>query len=74
MTKDKLVKFNHKASYYRLKKCAISFAILLGASISVAVPISITLGNVKAKEDDTSITTSQDEITTSSEEILNYEY
>ncbi len=39
--KDKLVKTHHKASYYRLKRFATSFVLLLGLAVVVAVPVTI---------------------------------
>lgn len=39
--KDKLIKTNRKAGYYRFKKIATSFAISLGIFVVVAVPLSI---------------------------------
>lgn len=64
MTKDKLVKFNHKAPYYRLRKFSISFAAFLGLSVSVALPVSIELANAKAEnphaQENTSENTSEE--------------
>lgn len=39
--KDKLVKTHHKASYYKLKRFATSFVLLLGLAVVVAVPVTI---------------------------------
>ncbi len=39
--KDKLVKTHHKANYYRLKRFATSFVLLLGLVVAVAVPVTI---------------------------------
>lgn len=39
--KDKLIKTNHKASYYRLRRFATSFALVLGLVAIVAVPVTI---------------------------------
>lgn len=49
MTKDKLVKFNRKATYYRVRKLSISFAAFLGLSVCVALPISIQIANANAE-------------------------
>lgn len=60
--KDKLVKTHHKASYYRLKRFATSFVLLLGLAVVVAVPVTIKAAsdlldkqnNVGAEIDDSS--------------------
>lgn len=39
--KDKLIKTNHKAGYYRFKKFATSFALSLGLVVVVAIPLTI---------------------------------
>lgn len=49
MTKGKLVKFNRKATYYRVRKLSISFAAFLGLSVCVALPISIQIANANAE-------------------------
>lgn len=39
--KDKLVKFNKKAMYYRTKKLFFSFLVILGMGMSVAIPLAV---------------------------------
>ena len=39
--KDKLVKFNKKAMYYRTKKLFFSFLMILGMGMSVAIPLAV---------------------------------
>lgn len=69
MVKDKLVKTNHKAAFYRLRKCAILSACFLFGAVAIALPVSLTLNNqdkttVRAEEP------SEIEETTSSEELI----
>ena len=40
--KDKLVKFNHKGMYYRMRKLGIVFLALISIGTVVAVPTYIT--------------------------------
>ena len=40
--KDKLVKFNHKGMYYRMRKLGIVFLALISVGTIVAVPTYIT--------------------------------
>ena len=40
--KDKLVKFNHKGMYYRMRKLGILFLALISIGTIVAVPTYIT--------------------------------
>ena len=40
--KDKLVKFNHKGMYYRMRKLGIVFLALISIGTIVAVPTYIT--------------------------------
>ena len=40
--KDKLVKFNHKGAYYRMRKLGIVFLALISIGTIVAVPTYIT--------------------------------
>ena len=47
--KDKLVKYHHKAVYFYFKKVGICFSIFAGASILVAVPVSIA-ATIRANE------------------------
>lgn len=39
--RDKLIKFNRKAPYYVMKKCAISFSVLVAFAVTIAVPVSL---------------------------------
>lgn len=48
--KDKLVKFNHKATYYRMRKIGVAFAFVSAFSLSVVLPVSVSLVN-SAKAD-----------------------
>ena len=69
MVKDKLVKTNHKAAFYRLRKCAILSACFLFGAVAIALPVSLTLNDqdkttVRAEEP------SEIEETTSSEELI----
>lgn len=48
--KDKLVKFNHKATYYRMRKIGVAFAFVSAFSLSVVLPVSVSLVNA-AKAD-----------------------
>ena len=47
--KDKLVKYHHKAVYFYFKKVGICFSIFVGASVLVAVPVSIA-ASIRANE------------------------
>ena len=47
--KDKLVKYHHKAVYFYFKKVGICFSIFAGASVLVAVPVSIA-ATIRANE------------------------
>ncbi len=50
--KDKLVKFNHKAMYYRMRSFGIAFVFLFAFSLSVVLPVSVTIMDaVKANEE-----------------------
>lgn len=48
MMKDKLVKYNHKGGYYRLRKFFLASLLLASISTAVVVP---TYVSVSAKED-----------------------
>ena len=72
MVKDKLVKTNHKAAFYRLRKCAIIGACFFFGAVAVALPVSLTLNDqnkatVRAEEPSSS---ELSEETTNSEELL----
>ncbi|MFA5283028.1 MAG: hypothetical protein WC366_00655 [Bacilli bacterium] len=41
--KDKLVKYHHKAIYYRIKKTLVALSFLIGAAVVFTVPVSIIL-------------------------------
>jgi len=41
--KDKLVKFNRKAPYYRFKKALIVFSALAVVAVAVSVPLSLKI-------------------------------
>ncbi len=49
---DKLVKYHHKAVYYYFKKIGICFSIFIGASVLVAIPVSVaaTIRNQEAQD------------------------
>lgn len=47
--KDKLVKYHHKAVYFYFKKVGVCFSIFIGASVLVAVPVSIA-ASIRANE------------------------
>ena len=44
--KDKLVKFNHKGMYYRMRKLGILFLALISIGTIVAVPTYITFREI----------------------------
>lgn len=73
MVKDKLVKFNHKAGFYRMRKCAILSACFLFGAVAIALPISLTINNdtsnttVKA---DTPSSENEENTNEDSEELL----
>ncbi len=43
--KDKLVKFNHTANYYRLRNTAFALILCISAAVIVAVPTYVSLHN-----------------------------
>ena len=43
LMKDKLVKFHHKGTYYRLRKVGFAFLALISIGTIVAVPTYITM-------------------------------
>ena len=58
--KDKLVKYNHKGMYYRLRKLGIVFLVLISIGTIVAVPTYITFREMTnqaqhAEEEQTSL-------------------
>ena len=58
--KDKLVKFNHKGMYYRMRKLGILFLALISIGTIVAVPTYITFREMNnqaqhAEEEQTSL-------------------
>lgn len=65
MVKDKLVKFNHKAAFYRMRKCAILSACFLFGAVAIALPLSLTLNNqdnsnVRAEEESSEVVSSSE--------------
>lgn len=70
--KDKLVKYNHKAIYYRAKKTLIALSFVFGAAIAFTIPVSISLAvqeSPKAVEEKPS---EEDEENTSENQIEAY--
>lgn len=71
MVKDKLSKFNHKAGFYRMRKCAIISACFLFGAVAIALPVSLTINNsnttVKAEQPSSEI---EDETNENSEGLL----
>ena len=47
--KDKLVKFNHKGMYYRMRKLGIVFLALISIGTIVAVPTYITMREIASQ-------------------------
>lgn len=47
--KDKLVKFNHKGAYYRMRKLGIVFLALISVGTIVAVPTYITMREIASQ-------------------------
>lgn len=41
--KDKLVKYHHKAIYYRMKKTLVALSFVFGAAVAFTIPVSIAL-------------------------------
>lgn len=41
--KDKLVKYNHKAIFYRFKKMMVSIGLVFACIVAISIPLSITL-------------------------------
>ena len=53
--KDKLVKTHHKGAFFYFKKIGFCFSIFMGATICVAIPLSVATiikNNEKNKEKD----------------------
>ena len=46
--KDKLVKFNRKAPYYRFKRALIIFSILAFVAAAISVPIGLKIAASQA--------------------------
>jgi len=46
--KDKLVKFNRKAPYYRFKKALIVFSVLALVAVAVSIPLSLKIAASQA--------------------------
>jgi len=54
--KDKLVKFNRKAPYYRFKKALIVFSFLAVVAVAVSIPLSIKIAASQAQASENSTT------------------
>lgn len=71
--KDKLVKTKHRAAHYYFKRVGFCFSLFLGATIVVAIPLSIATivrnNNVESK--DSEYDTKNNE-TTSKQELLRF--
>jgi hypothetical protein len=65
--KDKLVKTNKKATYYRVKNVAIAFACLLGLGLALVLPFKLSEQNATVPRADT--TTEVDNSSTSEIEM-----
>ncbi len=57
--RDKLVKYHHKAVYYRLRKVALVLFFVVLTSAVIAIPISIM--SVAARENESSESSSSSE-------------
>ena len=68
--KDKLVKTNHKGTYYLMKKLSIAFLVLASAAFVIAIPTYITQASKKKDVGYAQENTSEE---TSSEENTEYE-
>ena len=68
--KDKLVKFNHKGMYYRLRKLGIVFLAVISIGTIVAVPTYITFremtNQAQHAEEEQSSLLEEDEVESSS--------
>lgn len=72
--KDKLVKYHHKAVYFYFKKAGICFSIFVGASVLVAVPVSIA-ASIRAnevKETNDTTTKPSNEVKSFTSELLTF--
>jgi hypothetical protein len=67
--KDKLVKYNHKAIYYRIKKTLIAFSFVFGAAVIFTIPVSVTLA---FKDRDAVAETNKQNQSVSDESALTY--
>ncbi|MDD3207401.1 MAG: hypothetical protein PHV19_02670 [Bacilli bacterium] len=59
--KDKLVKFNRKAPYYRFKRALIIFSILALVAVAVSIPLSLKIAASQAEANQNDITELVDE-------------
>lgn len=50
--KDKLIRYNHKAGYYVMKRCAIGASIVVASSILIALPLSFGINMVKSNQNE----------------------
>ena len=48
MMKDKLVKYNHRKAYYRLRTLLFSCLVFFAVSAAMATPIAISMGVASA--------------------------
>ena len=71
--KDKLVKTKHRAGHYYFKRIGFCFSLFLGATIVVAIPLSIATivrnNNVESKDSENDTATNE---TTTKQELLRY--
>ncbi len=71
--KDKLVKTKHRAGHYYFKRIGFCFSLFLGATIVVAIPLSIATivrnNNVETKDSDSDTVTNE---TTTKKELLRF--
>ncbi|MFA5421256.1 MAG: hypothetical protein WC344_00470 [Bacilli bacterium] len=47
--KDKLVKFNRKAPYYRIKRVLIAFSLLALVTVAISIPLSLKIAASQAE-------------------------
>ncbi|MDY0345420.1 MAG: hypothetical protein WCX85_00480 [Bacilli bacterium] len=50
--KDKLVKFNRKAPYYRFRRAIIAFSILALVAAAISIPISLKIAASQAEAEE----------------------
>lgn len=54
--KDKLVKFNRKAPFYRFRRAIIAFSILAIVAAAISIPISLKIAASQAEADEADTT------------------